>query len=311
MATTGSVRLVVMASACALGACVEEDTQWIADEPTALIAVGDHLAWREADGGIVVARTDGSSMSSFRPATLAACDGELHATSAGIYWADCDLMIVRADFDGREVVPLGFSVGSSRFAVDDTTIYGGIGPLRAYPLDGGPADSLTTEPIVVSSLAFDEHGALYIGAGTGGLESTLTGGIYDVATQRRIIPWNTDIPISLAVGESTIAWSGREEAFRANLDGTGITTIGRGVRSGLQIREGRIWWVTIDDDLVSTALDGSDLRTHYLGTTWLVGPAFVDGRAYLLESGGRRINQSVISESPGYRLIAIDYASDH
>jgi len=300
--SNGSMRFVVisMVGASLLAACAEDSTARF-DQPTALVAVGDSLAMRDVGGTIEIFAIDGSHRVRAGAGASAACDGDIHATAHDVYWRDCD-RIWRADLDGANAAPM-FETDGMSFVVDDAYLYGGLSNLIAYPLDGGPPEQRTTRDVVISSLALDGSD-VYMGVGTAPFDEVLIGGIY--RSEQRLIPDDTDVHLQLAAGEGTLAWSTREQTFRAALDGSGVVRIGIAARRGLQIAGGRIWWTTLDDDVVSVALDGSDFRLHYQGAAWLVGPALIGDRAYVLESDAERASRDQAYGPPTYHLIAID-----
>lgn len=296
------MRTTLAISLIAIGACAAEPEPRFQD-PVSMIAVDDTLVVLDSSGDIHVLDTDGNRLQRAGAHALAACSNEIRATSTRLYWRDCDARIWRADRDGTHAQQL-FQIGGQPFVVDDTYVYSGLYHLTAYPLDGGVSEERTSNPVVIDSIALDGT-TVYVGAGTPPFtDGPLVGGIY--RGEQRLIPNDEGFHFHLVVGEGILAWSTQEHTYRANLDGTNVMRIGAATQSGLQIRDGRIWWASMDDDLISTALDGTDPQIHFTSDVWLVGPAFIDGRAYVLEQTGRRIDARTVYGGNGYRLVAID-----
>jgi hypothetical protein len=85
--------------------------------------------------------------------------------------------------------------------------------------------------------------------------------------------------------------------FRANADGTNASTVGP-AGSALKIVDGRAFWLTKDNAIVSTALDGSELRTHYTHADGVIGPAIVNGKIYAF---------AVDAAAATSRLVIVEY----
>jgi hypothetical protein len=305
---TELIALVVIGS---LAACTDDEPpKRIATNPTALAAVGEDLAWRTDVGGIRMYSIELGATSGIGPATRSTvCDGGITANRSTAFWTDCRSEVAFASSD----FAFDFQYGTTNvatngaFAVDEAYIYSGIDILYAHPRSGGTGTPLTTARLAIDSVAIDQSdGALYVGAGMDLLDPSLVGGIYRVSDGTRIVDDAMSTFDTLAAGEGILAWSTPFDTYRASSDGSGIVRIGGPARRGLQITSKRIWWVTTDNEVVSTSLDGSDARVHYHGDSTLVGPAVIGDRAYVLQDEGEYADWGQDHVPYTHRLVVID-----
>jgi hypothetical protein len=309
---TPSTMAAVALAACAAG-CT--GTASFATSPTDVLAVDGQLFWRQQDGTLMASALDGDEVHTIaQPGGAGACASvsEIYATDTGVYWSAVDCTLWRASRDGSDAGPLAARVDHLlNFAVDDANLYSGTSAVTQQPLSGGPPARFETVDQVISAFGVDGD-SLVVAAGTSPTASEARDGIWQIdltsGVDTRLARPDAGFVRTLAVGEHTIAWSTVEGGvFRADLDGGAITRLGDAARGGIEIDGGRIFWASIGDDVVSTALDGSDRRVHYHGSSWLEGPTIADHTLYVLESDATELDHRSLSGPDTYHLVAIPY----
>src|SRR5262249_1439086 len=116
------------------------------------------------------------------------------------------------------------------------------------------------------------------------------GGVYRVAVdgsrEELILPGAGSNTLTL--DEAGLFWSEFESTYRAKLDGSNEVRIGEPTPESwgnqLAVADGRIYWATKANTVVSTTLDGGDPRTHYRGSADLIGPVIANGAIYVFEA---------------------------